>query len=229
MKHRKATESLQNNYSAGGIVPAMPTPYAHGSKYVPSDTQPPRQVPVVPTDWIGTCLSPSTDVLVLIFDNANDPPLGRLQLKGVRTFSQCVRNQAYRMYRMEERRRVPCHVQCENRHRSFDPDLGGARYHPVSYHNGSVWPHDNAMVAFGISNYGFRDLAAHILSAFMDVSAHVELHRLPELLCGLERRPGEGPTLYPVACAPQAWAAGAVFMLLEAHLPVCIASLRQGR
>jgi glycogen debranching enzyme len=97
-----------------------------------------------------------------------------------------------------------------------------ARYNPVSYHNGSVWPHDNAMVALGISNYGFRDLAARILSGFMDVSANVELHRLPELLCGLERRSGEGPTLYPVACAPQAWAAGAVFMLMEACLGMSI-------
>jgi glycogen debranching enzyme len=96
------------------------------------------------------------------------------------------------------------------------------RYNPVSYHNGSVWPHDNAMVALGISNYGFRDLAARILSGFMDASAHVDLHRLPELFCGLERRSGEGPTLYPVACAPQAWAAGAVFMLLEACLGMAI-------
>jgi glycogen debranching enzyme len=100
--------------------------------------------------------------------------------------------------------------------------VSDARYNPVSYHNGSVWPHDNALVALGISNYGFRDLAASILSGFMDVSAHVELHRLPELLCGVERRPGEGPTLYPVACAPQAWAAGAVFMLLEACLGISI-------
>lgn len=97
-----------------------------------------------------------------------------------------------------------------------------SRYNPVSYHNGSVWPHDNALIALGISNYGFRDLAARILSGFMDVSAHVDLHRLPELLCGLERPSGEGPTLYPVACAPQAWAAGAVFMLLEACLGLSI-------
>jgi glycogen debranching enzyme len=96
------------------------------------------------------------------------------------------------------------------------------RYNPVSYHNGSVWPHDNAMVASGMSRYGFRDLATHILSGFLDVSAQVDLHRLPELLCGLERRSGEGPTLYPVACAPQAWAAGAVFMLLEACLGLSI-------
>jgi len=97
-----------------------------------------------------------------------------------------------------------------------------SRYNPVSYHNGSVWPHDNAMIALGISNYGYRDLAARILSALLDVSAHVDLHRLPELLCGLERRSGEGPTLYPVACAPQAWAAGAVFMLLESCLGMSI-------
>jgi glycogen debranching enzyme len=97
-----------------------------------------------------------------------------------------------------------------------------ARYNPVSYHNGSVWPHDNAMVALGISNYGFRDVAARILAGLMDVSANVELHRLPELFCGLERRSGEGPTLYPVACAPQSWAAGAAFMLLEACLGMSI-------
>ena len=97
-----------------------------------------------------------------------------------------------------------------------------ARYNPVSYHNGSVWPHDNAMVALGMSLYGFREQAARLLSSFLDVSAEVDLHRLPELLCGLERRNGEGPTLYPVACAPQAWAAGAVFMLLEACLGLSI-------
>jgi glycogen debranching enzyme len=85
-----------------------------------------------------------------------------------------------------------------------------------------VWPHDNALIAQGIANYGYRDLAARILSGIMDVSAYVDLHRLPELWCGLEKRSGEGPTLYPVACSPQAWAAGAVFMLLEACLGITI-------
>jgi glycogen debranching enzyme len=80
------------------------------------------------------------------------------------------------------------------------------------------------MVAGGVSRYGFRHLATQILSGFLDVSAQVDLHRLPELLCGLERRSGEGPTLYPVACAPQAWAAGAVFMFLEACLGLSIDS-----
>ena len=97
-----------------------------------------------------------------------------------------------------------------------------ARYNPVSYHNGSMWPHDNAMLAQGLSRYGFKEHAARILSGFLDVSVEVELHRLPELLCGLERRAGEGPTLYPVACSPQAWAAGAVFMMLQACLGLSI-------
>src|SRR5262249_58668033 len=64
--------------------------------------------------------------------------------------------------------------------------------------------------------------AARILEGFLDLSEAVDLHRLPELLCGLARRGGEGPTLYPVACAPQAWAAGAVYMLLEACLGISI-------
>jgi glycogen debranching enzyme len=97
-----------------------------------------------------------------------------------------------------------------------------ARYNPVSYHNGSVWPHDNAILAAGIARYGRRDLAARILNALLDVSIFADLHRLPELFCGLERRSGEGPTLYPVACAPQAWASGAIYMALEACLGISI-------
>jgi glycogen debranching enzyme len=96
------------------------------------------------------------------------------------------------------------------------------RYNPLSYHNGSVWPHDNALIAVGLSRYGFGDKATRILSAFLGVSSAVELHRLPELLCGLERRSGEGPTLYPVACSPQAWAAASVFMMLQACLGLSI-------
>jgi glycogen debranching enzyme len=92
------------------------------------------------------------------------------------------------------------------------------RYNPLSYHNGSVWPHDNALIAAGLARYGFKDMAGEILSALLGVSTFVDLHRLPELFCGLERRAREGPTLYPVACAPQAWAAGAVFLLLQSCL-----------
>ncbi|MFY9672873.1 MAG: amylo-alpha-1,6-glucosidase [Terriglobales bacterium] len=97
-----------------------------------------------------------------------------------------------------------------------------ARYNPLSYHNGSVWPHDNAMIASGMARYGFRDFAGRILMGLLDVSKTVDLHRLPELFCGVDRRPGEGPVLYPVACSPQAWAAGAVLMLIEACLGISI-------
>ena len=93
---------------------------------------------------------------------------------------------------------------------------GEARYNPISYHNGSVWPHDNGLVASGLARYGYKELAGQIMMGLMDVSSAVELHRLPELFCGIERRRGDGPTLYPVACSPQAWAAGAVFMLVQA-------------
>ncbi|MBV8053346.1 MAG: amylo-alpha-1,6-glucosidase [Acidobacteriaceae bacterium] len=97
-----------------------------------------------------------------------------------------------------------------------------SRYNPLSYHNGSVWPHDNAIIAAGLARYGCRDLAGQILMGLLDVSSFVELHRLPELFCGLDRRPGQGPTLYPVACSPQAWAAGAVFMVLQACLGITV-------
>jgi glycogen debranching enzyme len=96
------------------------------------------------------------------------------------------------------------------------------RYNPLSYHNGSVWPHENALIASGLSKYGFKDLALRIVSGLLDASVHVDLHRMPELFCGLHRRNGEGPTLYPVACSPQAWAAASVFLLLEACLGISI-------
>ena len=98
---------------------------------------------------------------------------------------------------------------------------GEQRYNPQSYHNGSIWPHDNAMIAAGFARYGFTGAATRILTAMLELSSAVDLHRLPELICGFRRR-GREPTLYPVACAPQAWAAGAVFMLLSAALGVHI-------
>jgi glycogen debranching enzyme len=100
---------------------------------------------------------------------------------------------------------------------------GEARYNPMSYHNGSVWPHDNALIGLGFSLYGFQRQSCEILHALFEVSRDVELQRVPELFCGFHKRPGtSGPTLYPVACAPQAWAAGAVFMLLRACLGMTI-------
>jgi glycogen debranching enzyme len=95
---------------------------------------------------------------------------------------------------------------------------GEARYNPMSYHNGSVWPHDNALIGAGLARYRLKDGAARILGGMFDASLFVDLHRMPELFSGFRRRPGQGPTLYPVACSPQSWAAGAVFHLLQACL-----------
>jgi len=99
---------------------------------------------------------------------------------------------------------------------------GEKRYNPMSYHNGSVWPHDNALIAFGVTSSRDKQLALKTLSGLLDLSIFLELHRLPELICGFPRREGKGPTLYPVACAPQAWAAGAVFLVLQACLGLSI-------
>lgn len=93
------------------------------------------------------------------------------------------------------------------------------RYNPMSYHNGSVWPHDNALIGAGFARYGLQEKALQILTAMYDASSDIDLHRLPELYCGFHRRGNAGaPILYPVACAPQAWAAGAVYLLLSACL-----------
>lgn len=99
---------------------------------------------------------------------------------------------------------------------------GEVRYNPIGYHNGSVWPHDNALIALGMARYRFKESALTILSGLFDASLFVDLHRMPELFCGLPRRPGEGPALYPVACAPQSWAAASVFLLLQACLGLSI-------
>ena len=102
-----------------------------------------------------------------------------------------------------------------------------ARYNPMSYHNGSVWPHDNALIAAGLARYGRRDLAAKVLSGMLAVANFVENQRLPELFCGFPRRPGKAPTSYPVACAPQTWAAAAVFLLVEACLGLSVDSVER--
>ena len=97
-----------------------------------------------------------------------------------------------------------------------------SRYNPMSYHNGSVWPHDNGLIAAGFSRYGFDDLIAAPFGGLFDASTTLEGHRLPELFCGFHRRSGEGPTLYPVACSPQAWSSGVVFQLLQSCLRLSV-------
>lgn len=93
-------------------------------------------------------------------------------------------------------------------------------YNPMSYHNGSVWPHDVALIAEGLSKYGLHDEVLRLMTGLFDASLFIDFQRLPELFCGFHRRPGEGPTDYPVACSPQAWSVAAVFMLLKACLSI---------
>ncbi len=95
---------------------------------------------------------------------------------------------------------------------------GESRYNPMSYHNGSVWPHDNALIAAGLSRYGFKAEAGRILDGLFAASTYIDLRRLPELFCGFSRIKSQGPTYYPVACIPQAWAAGAPLYSLQACL-----------
>ena len=95
---------------------------------------------------------------------------------------------------------------------------GEARYNPMSYHNGSIWPHDTAICAAGMSRYGFREECSRVMTGLFDASIYLEWHRLPELFCGFDRLSGHAPTRYPVACSPQAWAAGSIFMLLQSTL-----------
>jgi glycogen debranching enzyme len=92
------------------------------------------------------------------------------------------------------------------------------RYNPMSYHNGSVWPHDSALIGAGFALYGGKEEAARILKSLFDASHYYEGARLPELYCGFARRDGYGPTRYPVSCSPQAWATGAPFILIQSLL-----------
>ena len=101
------------------------------------------------------------------------------------------------------------------------------RFNPTSYHNGSIWPHDNALIALGLARYGHTQQALSLTVAAFDAAAHMHLRRLPELFCGFERKRDKSPTLYPVACAPQAWAACAPCLLLQACLGLEIDAARR--
>ena len=95
---------------------------------------------------------------------------------------------------------------------------GEARYNPMSYHNGSIWPHDNALIALGLARYGHKEAVETLFAGLFGAGTYMDLRRLPELFCGFQQHHGHGPTLYPVACSPQAWASAATFTLLEASL-----------
>jgi glycogen debranching enzyme len=92
----------------------------------------------------------------------------------------------------------------------------------MSYHNGSVWPHDTALIAYGMARYGLTHEALRLVQGLFDASLFIELQRLPELFCGFPFRRGEAPTSYPVACSPQAWSVAAVFLLLQSCLRISI-------
>lgn len=92
------------------------------------------------------------------------------------------------------------------------------RYNPMSYHNGSIWPHDNAVIALGLARYGCNQLVERIFEGLFEAAIYMDMRRLPELFCGFTRGRGRGPTLYPVACSPQAWASATPFTLIEASL-----------
>jgi glycogen debranching enzyme len=100
--------------------------------------------------------------------------------------------------------------------------IGEARYNPMGYHNGSVWPHDNAMIALGLARYGHTEAVSKIFNGLFDAALYIDMRRLPELFCGFARRRAQGPTFYPVACSPQAWAAAALPALLQASLGLSI-------
>ncbi|MDA8171251.1 MAG: amylo-alpha-1,6-glucosidase [Nitrospiraceae bacterium] len=91
-------------------------------------------------------------------------------------------------------------------------------YNPISYHNGSVWPHDNAIAAAGFSRYLLKEHFKKVFTGIFEASLFMEFQRLPELFCGFHRRRGQPPTLYPVACVPQIWASGSLLLMLRASL-----------
>ncbi|MGI8959662.1 MAG: amylo-alpha-1,6-glucosidase [Bryobacteraceae bacterium] len=99
---------------------------------------------------------------------------------------------------------------------------GESRYNPMSYHDGSVWPHDNALISAGFARYGFNQESLCVLNSLLAASGFFEGQRLPELFCGFERSAGKAPTQYPVACSPQAWASGAALMLVQSCLGLWI-------
>jgi glycogen debranching enzyme len=96
---------------------------------------------------------------------------------------------------------------------------GEVPFNPMSYHNGSIWPHDTAICAAGLARYHERESVVKLMSGMFEAAVHFNM-RLPELFCGFVRSTGEAPVAYPVACLPQAWSAGSAFMLMQACLGI---------
>jgi glycogen debranching enzyme len=104
---------------------------------------------------------------------------------------------------------------------------GEARYNPMAYHNGSIWPHDTALVALGLARYGLKHDVVRIAEGLFAAAQHFELRRLPELFCGFGRHAGESPTRYPTACSPQAWSAASSLLVVQALLGLDIDGLHR--
>lgn len=94
---------------------------------------------------------------------------------------------------------------------------GEGGYDPVSYHNGSVWPHDNALIACGLGRYGFREEAGRVAAALLEAAPHFG-YRLPEVFAGYSKKEVAKPVELPKSCSPQAWAAGTVPLLVRTML-----------
>ena len=100
--------------------------------------------------------------------------------------------------------------------RTYAADQPG--YNPIGYHTGTVWPHDTAIAAAGLRRYGFDEAADTLSSGMLAAAQHFPAFRLPELFCGFDRAAPGSPIAYPVACSPQAWAAGSALMLIRTML-----------
>lgn len=101
------------------------------------------------------------------------------------------------------------------------------RYNPTAYHNGSVWPHDNSILAAGMARYGYTRQALRVMTSLYEAGSWFDRHRLPELFCGFERSEASEPVGYPVACSPQSWASASVFLLISAALGLYIDAPRR--
>jgi glycogen debranching enzyme len=93
-------------------------------------------------------------------------------------------------------------------------------YNPLSYHRGSIWPHDNSLIAHGMALNEFRGAALKVLTALFQAALNFRDYRLPELFCGVQRMENDEPVHYPVSCSPQAWASGAIFLILSSVLGI---------
>jgi glycogen debranching enzyme len=93
-------------------------------------------------------------------------------------------------------------------------------FSPISYHNGSVWPHDNSLIIAGMHRYGHDEAACRVIGGLIDASRWFEFNRLPELFCGYDREQTPFPVNYPVACSPQAWAAGSIIQMVQIMLGI---------